>query len=159
MTEELVFKSFNGTWESTWNVESIFAKLKVAKQRIAKISYLTNTFAKVTFRYKKRLTNKIVESRPKKWKLPVRHILMLVTTSTKEKQPFSDILQKRCSGKFHNIHRKTTVLESLFNKVAGLTACNFIKRRLRCFLANFVIFVFFMELLRWVLLTETKPKG
>ena len=26
-----------------------------------------------------------------------------------------------------NIHRKTPVLESLFNKVAGLKACNYIK--------------------------------
>ena len=29
---------------------------------------------------------------------------------------------------FANIHRKTTVLESLFNKVAGRKACNFIKK-------------------------------
>ena len=29
------------------------------------------------------------------------------------------------------IDRKTAVLESLFNKVAGLQACNFIKRRLQ----------------------------
>ena len=29
---------------------------------------------------------------------------------------------------FHNIHRKAPVLESLFNKVAGLKACNFIER-------------------------------
>ena len=30
--------------------------------------------------------------------------------------------------KFRNIHRKTPVLESLFNKVAGLKAYNFIKK-------------------------------
>ena len=31
----------------------------------------------------------------------------------------------KCSMKFHNIYRKTTVLESLFNKVAGLKRnCN-----------------------------------
>ena len=32
-------------------------------------------------------------------------------------------------------HRKTPVSESIFNKVAGLKACNFIKKRLehRCF--------------------------
>ena len=29
------------------------------------------------------------------------------------------------------IHRKIPVLESLFNKVAGLQACNFIKKRLQ----------------------------
>ena len=34
--------------------------------------------------------------------------------------------KKRYSYKFHKIHRKTPVLESLFNKVAGL-ASNFIK--------------------------------
>ena len=40
--------------------------------------------------------------------------------------------------KFSNIHRKTPVLESLFNKVAGLKVCNFIKKRLqgRCFPVN-----------------------
>ena len=32
--------------------------------------------------------------------------------------------------KFRNIQRKTTVLEFLFNKVEGLQACNFIKRKL-----------------------------
>ena len=32
---------------------------------------------------------------------------------------------------FCNIHKKTLVLESLFNEVAGLNACNFIKKRLQ----------------------------
>ena len=32
---------------------------------------------------------------------------------------------KRCSEKFRNIQRKTLVLESFFNKVAVLKACNF----------------------------------
>ena len=35
-----------------------------------------------------------------------------------QKQPFADVLQNRCSGKFCKIHRKTHMLESLFNKVA-----------------------------------------
>ena len=44
--------------------------------------------------------------------------------------------------KFRNIHRKTPVLESLLNKVAGLKTCNFIKKRLKydvflCILGNF----------------------
>ena len=30
--------------------------------------------------------------------------------------------------KFAKFHRKTSVLESLFNKVAGLRTCNFIKK-------------------------------
>ena len=43
---------------------------------------------------------------------------------------------RRCSSKwvFLNIlqtHRKAPVLESLFDKVKGLKACNFIKKRLR----------------------------
>ena len=51
---------------------------------------------------------------------------------------------------FLNIHRKTPVLKSLFNKVAGILACNFIKKKLqqRCFpvnIAKFVGTVFFVE--------------
>ena len=37
-----------------------------------------------------------------------------------QKQSFADILQSRCSKKFCKFDRKTPVLESLFNKVAGL---------------------------------------
>ena len=33
-----------------------------------------------------------------------------------QKQPLADFFQNRCSYKFHNIHRKKPVLESLFNK-------------------------------------------
>ena len=33
--------------------------------------------------------------------------------------------------KFHNIHRKTTVLDSLFNKIAGLQVCDLIENRLQ----------------------------
>ena len=45
---------------------------------------------------------------------------------------------RRCSQNFRNIHRKTPALESLFNEVAGLLACNFIKKRLQhnCFPVN-----------------------
>ena len=35
-------------------------------------------------------------------------------------QSFLDVLQNRCSYKFCNIHRRTPVLQSLFNVVAGL---------------------------------------
>ena len=38
------------------------------------------------------------------------------------KQPFAGVFQNRCSKKFHNIHRKTPVSESLFNKNAALKA-------------------------------------
>ena len=43
--------------------------------------------------------------------------------STKPKQSFADVPQNRCSWKFSKFHRKTPVLESLFNNVAGLKAC------------------------------------
>ena len=39
-----------------------------------------------------------------------------------QKQSFAIVLQIRCSWKFRKFHRKTPVLESLFNKVAGLQA-------------------------------------
>ena len=45
-----------------------------------------------------------------------------------QKQLFADVRQNSCSEKFRNIHRKTAVLESLYNKVAGPKTCSFIKR-------------------------------
>ena len=55
-----------------------------------------------------------------------------------QEQSFAGVFHKRCSEKFCKIHRKTPVLESLFNKVAGHQACNFIKNRIqhRCFPAK-----------------------
>ena len=47
-----------------------------------------------------------------------------------KKQSFADSLQNRCSEKFRNIHRKTPVLESLFNKITDLKVCNFAKNRI-----------------------------
>ena len=41
------------------------------------------------------------------------------------------VLLKSCSQTFCNIYKKTFVLESLFNIVAALRACNFIKKRLQ----------------------------
>ena len=35
------------------------------------------------------------------------------------KQLYADVLQNRCSQKFRNIHRKTSVLESFFNKATN----------------------------------------
>ena len=56
-------------------------------------------------------------------------------------------LQNKCSYNICNIHRKTPVLESLFNKVAALKACNFIKKRLhyKCFPKNIFMISFFIE--------------
>ena len=49
---------------------------------------------------------------------------------------FPEAVFRRCSSqqvflKILQIHRKTLVLESLFNKFKGLKACNFIKKRLQ----------------------------
>ena len=41
-------------------------------------------------------------------------------------QLFANVLQNKSSYKFPNICKKITALESLFNKVACLMACNFI---------------------------------
>ena len=38
--------------------------------------------------------------------------------------------KKSCSSKFRNIHRKTPVLDSLFNKVAVFQGYNFIKNKI-----------------------------
>ena len=43
-------------------------------------------------------------------------------------QPPVNVLQNRYYYKFSDIHKKISVLESLFNKVTGLMVCNFIKK-------------------------------
>ena len=55
--------------------------------------------------------------------------------------------------KIRNMYRKTLVLESLFNKVAGLKAWNFIKKSLQhsCFPANIE------KLLRTAFFYKTNP--
>ena len=40
-------------------------------------------------------------------------------------------IEKAVLKKIHNIHRKTPVFEPLFNKVSGLKACKFIKKRVQ----------------------------
>ena len=65
--------------------------------------------------------------------------------------------RNRSSLQCPNIHRKTPVLDSLFNKVAGLQISNFIKKWLqhRCFpvnVANFLRTVFCIEHPRCLLL-------
>ena len=74
-----------------------------------------------------------------------------------QKQAFTDFLQDRCYYNLRKFYRKTLVLESLFNKVAGFQACKFIKKRLqhKCFSVKFVKFLrspFFTEHLRCLLL-------
>ena len=56
-----------------------------------------------------------------------------------QKQSPGGVLRKRCSEQFRTIHRKTTLPESLFNKVAGLRLATLMKKRPwhRCFRMNF----------------------
>ena len=68
-------------------------------------------------------------------------------------------LQIWCSWKLCKFHKKTSLLESLFNKVVSLNVCNSIKKKLQhsCFsvkFANFLRtpFLQFQELLQWLLL-------
>ena len=45
-----------------------------------------------------------------------------------QKQPYVDLLQNRCSQKFSNIHRKTSVLESFLVKWQALWPATLFKR-------------------------------
>ena len=73
-----------------------------------------------------------------------------------QKQSFAAVLQNKCFLKFYKLYGKTSVLESRFNKAAGLKACIFIKKRLQhmCFPVNFAKVLrtlIFKEHLRWLL--------
>ena len=52
-------------------------------------------------------------------------------------------IEKAVLKNFRNIHRKTPVLESLFNRLVGFKTCNFLKKRLRirCFPVNIAKFL------------------
>ena len=65
--------------------------------------------------------------------------MFLPVDSAYRSSHYSDSIKKAV----RNIHRKMPLLESLFNKVAGLLACNFIKKRLqhRCFPVNVAKFL------------------
>ena len=74
-----------------------------------------------------------------------------------QKQPFADVLKNNCFEKCLRFHFKTSVVEFLFNTVAGLKAHNFIKKKLRhrCFplnTAKFLRTTFFTEHLWWLFL-------
>ena len=60
------------------------------------------------------------------------------TVTLLQKQPPEVFYKKADLKNFAISHRKTPVLESLFNKVADLQACNVIKKRLQygCFPVN-----------------------
>ena len=64
-------------------------------------------------------------------------------TNQLQKQPSANVHQNSCSWKFRNIHRKTSTLETLFNKVAILQTCIFIKKRLHHWFFHLNIAKFF----------------
>ena len=69
---------------------------------------------------------------------PLFHLVRLHVTSCVQyvqKQPPEVFFRKGVLKYFANFIEKIAVLESLFNNAAGLTACNFIKKRLqhRCY--------------------------
>ena len=70
--------------------------------------------------------------------------------------------KNRCSQNFCKLHRKTSVLVPLFNKVAGLKTCKFIKNRLqhRCFSVKFTKFMksgtsLFRNFHSWITLVQS----
>ena len=91
------------------------------------------TFEEIMATFKKILTLHPVEVSSS----PIVHDL-LQYFEVKQIEAVADVLQNRCSKKFHNIHRKTPASEFLFDKVAGLKAYKFNKKRLlhRCLSVN-----------------------
>ena len=73
-----------------------------------------------------------------------------------QKQSPLCLLWKRCSQIFHSIHRKTSMLECLLNKIAGLQPATLSKKRFhyRCFSCEFSEAHFFKYTSRWLLLEE-----
>ena len=60
-------------------------------------------------------------------------ILLCILAATFTSAATGCVLLKKVFLKlFCKFHRKTAVLESLFNKAAGFQPCNFIKKRLQC---------------------------
>ena len=73
-----------------------------------------------------------------------------------------DVFQNRRSLKFGNVHRKTPVLELLFNIVAGLKNCSFITKRFQhqYFIVNILKFLrtsILKNICEWLLLYICRP--
>ena len=76
-----------------------------------------------------------------------------------QKRPPQVLCKKMCSLKVRKYHRKIPVLESVFNKVPGLKACNFITKKVqhRCFSAKFLRTPFLTKHLpQWLVLCHCK---
>ena len=86
-----------------------------------------------------------------------------------QRQPPELFYRKTCSWKFCNIHRKTPVLQSPFNRLAGFKTCNFLKRDSKGFPVNIaknLINTYFDDNLRatinissWVLVSALNSIG
>ena len=84
--------------------------------------------------------------------------------NTNQKQLFAMFFKRGVLKNFCKFHRRTSVLESLFNKC--LVTCNFIKKKLqhRCFPMKFAKFLrtaFFIEHFWWLFLiyNGVEPRG
>ena len=107
-----------------------------------------------SFRYTKQIRKTVADTRPALYCLsPLFHFFL--SSPPLLEAVIRNVLQNRCFLKFRQFHRKTPVLESRFNKVAGLKACNFIKKRFQhsCFPVKFAKFIrtpFFKEHFWWL---------
>ena len=65
-------------------------------------------------------------------------VITLKGSGKGQKQPPEVFYEKSCFKNFCNIHRKTPLLELLFNKIGGLKDWNFITKKLQfmCFSVN-----------------------
>ena len=73
--------------------------------------------------------------------------------------PFTNVLQNRCSYKFPDIHKKISVLESLFNKVTGLMVCNFIEKEIPTQVLSCEYHKMFGKLFYWAPLVAASENG
>ena len=90
-----------------------------------------------------------------KWSILTANIKNSLYKILQEAEPaIGRLFENRYSERFCNIHRKTPVLKSLFNNVAGLKVHSFIRKRLHhmCFLVKNIAKFFktaFKEHLFW----------
>ena len=115
------FETFRG-----YNISRIWSKMRKSRQLI---HWKCNTF---------KIKNILI----------LAELISFTVFSYVQKQPPEVFWRKALFKKFINIHNKTPILESLFNKVTDLQACNFIKNNNS---------TFFTKHLLWLLLyVQTK---
>ena len=83
----------------------------------------------LSFRLKKQTGKNEADTTFKRSISIISHLTCLKTDKGKlKKQPFADAIQKGCPYEFRKFHRKTPVLEILFNKVTSLRSATLLKR-------------------------------